>query len=256
LALISDGDYGLQASVERGKLSSDQMQDMIGRLRGSTDLDEGLAGAELVFESVYEDLPLKHRVLRAAERAAPAGALFASNTSAIMISELATAMQDPSRLVGTHWFFPANVMRLVEVARSEVVSDQAHAAVLEFLVSLGKRPVVVKDSPGFFLTRFVNTWVAEAIRLVELGIAGPAEIDEMVKSGLGWPMGIFELMDGSGGFEAWYHAQEYLRERCGERYDIPQLAEAALAAGYRGDPKVKPGSKGGWYEFCSEPGAS
>jgi len=169
-----------------------------------------------------------------------------------MIAELARAMEDPSRLAGTHWFFPANVMALVEVARSELVSEQVHADVVGFLVSLGKRPVVVKDSPGFFLTRFVNTWVAEAIRLIEEGVAGPAERDEMVKSGLGWPMGIFELMDGSGGFDALYDAQQYLREKCGERYDIPPLAERARAAGYRGNPKVNPESRGGWHAFYAE----
>jgi 3-hydroxyacyl-CoA dehydrogenase-like protein len=132
---------------------------------------------------------------------------------------------------------PANVMAFVEVARSELVSERAHTDLVAFLISLGKRPVVVRDSPGFFLTRFVNTWVAEVIRLIEEGIAGPAEIDEMVKSELGWPMGVFELVDESGGFDAWYHAQEYLRAKCGERYDIPPLAERARAAGYRGDPR-------------------
>jgi len=252
LVLVADGDYGLNATVRRGKLTPEEAEECLARVRGTCSLEEGVAGADIVFESVDEDLAAKHAVLRAAESAAPAHALFASGTSAIMIGELAAAMEDPSRLAGTHWFFPANVMKLVEVARSELVSESVHAAMVEFLVSLGKRPVAVKDSPGFFLTRFVNVWVAEAIRLIEAGVAGPAEIDEMVKAGLGWPMGVFELMDGSGGFEAWYHAQQYLRERCGERYDIPPLAEQALAEGYLGDPKLNPGSRGGWHDFCRD----
>jgi 3-hydroxybutyryl-CoA dehydrogenase len=250
LELIKTGKYGLDSAVKRGKLAPEAVEEMLGRLSGTTDLEAGVADAELVIESVYEDVELKREVLRSVQIAAPEGAVLASNTSSIMIEELAASLPDASRLAGTHWFFPANVMQLVEVARSALVSDQTHEAVLEFLRALGKKPVVVGDSPGFFLTRFVNTWVAEAIRLIELGVAGPAEIDEMVKAGLGWPMGVFELMDGSGGFEAWYHAQEYLRERCGERYDIPQLAEEARAAGYLGSPAVTPGSRGGWYAFC------
>jgi 3-hydroxybutyryl-CoA dehydrogenase len=252
LELVADGDYGLWGAVRRGKLDDHEVEAMLARLRGTCDLEAGVACADVVFESVDEDLELKQAVLRDAESAAPAHALLASGTSAIMIAELARGLADPSRLAGTHWFFPANVMTLVEVPRSELVSPKVHADVVEFLVSLGKRPVVVRDSPGFFLTRFVNTWVAEAIRLIEEGIAGPPEIDEMVKSGLGWPMGIFELMDSSGGFDAWYDAQTYLRARCGERYDIPALAEQARVAGYRGDPKVKPDSRGGWHTFCAE----
>jgi 3-hydroxybutyryl-CoA dehydrogenase len=250
IELVKSGEYGLAAAVKRGKLEQDAADALTAHVKGTTDLEQGVAGADVIFESIDEDTEAKHTILAAAERAAPADALLATNTSAIMIAELAVALSDPSRLTGTHWFFPANVMRLVEVARSDVVSDAAHDGIVEFLASLGKRPIVVKDSPGFFLTRFVNTWVAEAMRLVELGVAGPAEIDEMVKSGLGWPMGVFELMDGSGGFEAWYHAQEYLRERCGDRYDIPAIAERAADAGYLGDPKVKPGSRGGFYAFC------
>jgi 3-hydroxybutyryl-CoA dehydrogenase len=252
LALVADGDYGLRGAVRRGKLAEHEVEAMLDRVHGTCDLQAGVADADVVFESVDEDVALKQAVLSAAEGAAPADALLASGTSAIMIAELAGAMRDPSRLAGTHWFYPANVMALVEVARSELVSDRVHGGMLEFLVSLGKRPVTVRDSPGFFLTRFVNTWVAEAIRLIEEGIVGPAEVDEMVKAGLGWPMGIFELMDGSGGFDAWYGAQEYLRAKCGDRYDIPPLAERVRAAGYRGDPAVKPASRGGWHAFYAD----
>ena len=83
---------------------------------------------------------------------------------------------------------------------------------------------------------------------MELGIAGPAEVDEMVKTGLGWPMGVFELLDDSS-FDAFYHAQQYLNDNLGERYAVPELASKLMDAGYLGDPKLKPGSKGGWYDY-------
>jgi 3-hydroxybutyryl-CoA dehydrogenase len=76
-----------------------------------------------------------------------------------------------------------------------------------------------------------------------------AEIDEMVRTGLGWPMGIFEFLDDTASFDSWFHAQEYLMEKCGDRYAVPLLARKAFDAGYRGNPALKPGSKGGWYEY-------
>lgn len=247
--LLSTGPFGVQRAVERGKLTRDQADDMLSRVRFTLDYEEGLASADLIFESVPEVLEAKKEVLSLAERAAPATAILASGTSSIMISELAGGLEDPGRLVGTHWFYPANVMPLIEIARGELSRDDSVQQVVEFLRAIGKKPVVVGDSPGFFMTRFINLYIAEAIRLVELGVAGPAEIDEMVKTGLGWPMGVFELLDDTASFDSWYHAQEYLHETCGDRYAVPPLARKVFRAGYRGAPALKPGSRGGWYEF-------
>jgi 3-hydroxybutyryl-CoA dehydrogenase len=249
LDLIEKGPFGLARAVERGKLTEPLAAAARARLRGTTDLAEGLAGADLVFETIPEIVSDKQRILRSAEERAGQDAVFATNTSSILISELAAALERPDRLVGTHWFYPSNVMPLVEVGRSELTSPAALERVLGFLKAIGKKPVVVKDSPGFFMTRFVNNYIAEAIRLVELGVAGPGEIDEMVKTGLGWPMGVFELLDDAAAFDSFYHAQEYLLETCGERYAIPPLARKVFTAGYRGSPKLKPGSRGGWYDF-------
>jgi len=247
--LVEQGPFGLQRGVAKGRLTEEQAAAARSRLTGTTDYAEGLAGADVVFETVPEVVPTKHDVLRAAQQHAPQQAVLATNTSSILIAELAACLDDPGRLVGTHWFYPANVMPLVEVARSAFADPQAVAAAIGYLNAIGKKPVVVKDSPGFFMTRFVNNYVAEAIRLVELGVAGPAEIDEMCKAGLGWPMGVFELLDDTASFDSFYHAQEYLHETCGERYAVPPLARQVFVAGYRGDPRLKPESRGGWYDF-------
>ncbi|MGH8923704.1 MAG: 3-hydroxyacyl-CoA dehydrogenase family protein [Acidimicrobiia bacterium] len=248
LGLITHSRFGLAGAVEKGRLTEEEARDAQARLSGTTSYEEGLEGADLVFESVPELIDVKHEVLRKAESLASEDAVLATNTSSIMIAELAKALANPSRLVGTHWFYPANVLPLIEVARSAFVDERALASTLTYLRSIGKRPVVVKDSPGFFMTRFINNYLAEAIRLVELGIAGPAEIDEMVKAGLGWPMGVFELLDTSS-FEAFYHAQEYLHRTCGERYAVPALAHQVFSAGYLGSADLRPGSRGGWYDF-------
>lgn len=246
--LILNGRFGLARGVEKGRITEEHADEARARLSGTTSWEEGLEGVDLIFETVPEIVDIKHDVLTTAERLSPEGAVIATNTSSILIAELAAPLEDPSRLVGTHWFYPANVLPLVEVARSSFVNDDALTGVVDYLRAIGKRPVVVKDSPGFFMTRFINNYLAEAIRLVELGIAGPAEIDEMVKTGLGWPMGVFELLDASS-FEAFYHAQEYLNETLGERYAVPPLAHQAFKAGYLGSSDAKPGSRGGWYDF-------
>lgn len=251
--LVRSGRFGIEPGVDRGKLTREQADDMLSRLHFTLDYDEGLADADLVFETVPEVLATKREALTRAERAAPPTAIFASGTSSIMISELAGALDDPGRLVGTHWFYPANVMPLIELARSQLSRADTVEQVTVFLRTIGKKPVVVGDAPGFFMTRFINLYIAEAIRLVELGVAGPAQIDEMVKTGLGWPMGVFELLDDTASFDSWYHAQEYLHETCGDRYAIPPLARKVFRAGYRGAPALKPGSRGGWYEFLGVP---
>lgn len=249
LGLIKDGPFGLAKGVKRGKLTEAQAEACLGNLRGTTDYAEGVRDAEVIFETIPEVVGLKQECLRTIEPLALSHAVFASNTSSIMISELAGALQHPDRLVGTHWFYPSNVMPLVEIGRSELTSEATLSFMVGFLRKIGKVPVVVKDSPGFFMTRFINCYVAEAIRLVELGIAGIHEVDEMVKTGLGWPMGIFELLDDTASFDSWYHAQQYLHETCGERYAIPPLARKLFEAGYRGQPQLKPGSRGGWYDY-------
>lgn len=252
LALIKDGPFGLAKGVKRGKLTSAEAEACLGRVRGTLEYGDGLGQADVVFESIPEEVGPKQECFRLAESLAPPHAVFASNTSSILIAELAGALARPGRLVGTHWFYPANVMPLVEVARGELTSGEALEFMVAFLARLGKKPVVVRDSPGFFMTRFINTYIAEAIRLVELGVAGVREVDEMVKAGLGWPMGIFELLDDTASFDSWYHAQRYLWETCGERYAIPPLARKVFEAGYRGRSDLKPGSKGGWYDFFQE----
>ena len=250
---VENGQYGLRRAVARGRMTTAQADEALSRLHGTTDYQEAMNSADLIFESIPEVPRLKMDALRAVGESAPPEAIIATNTSSIMIAELSAALPDPSRLIGTHWFYPSNVMRLVEVAQSALTAPSVTTKVIDYLDSIGKRPIKVRDAPGFFMTRFVNNFIAEAIRAVELGIAGLAEIDEMVRAGLGWPMGVFELLDDTASFDAWYHAQEYLEKTCGERYQVPPLARQVFSAGYLGDKAFKPTSRGGWYDFFGIP---
>jgi len=248
MELVRTGPFGLDAAVRKGRLSAEDAAAALSRLHATLDLAEGVRGCDLVFETVPEVVAQKHEVLKAIEAAAPEAAI-ATNTSSIMIAELSGVLADPGRLVGTHWFYPSNVMPLVEVARADRTHDWVADRVVAFLARIGKLPIVVRDSPGFFMTRFVNLFIAEAMQAVQEGLCGIAEVDQMVKKGLGWPMGVFELLDKTASFDSWYHAQEYLHETLGERFAIPPIARKVFAAGYRGAPGLKPGSRGGWYDY-------
>jgi len=249
MQLLKSGPFGLEGAVRKGKISAGVMQQMLERVHPTLSITEGVAGAQLIFETVPEVVAQKHAVLREIEAAAAADAVIATNTSSIMIAELGGVLDHRERMLGTHWFYPSNIMPLVEVARSDQTADWALNATVDFLRAIKKKPVVVNDSPGFFTTRFINLYISEAMQAVQQGICSIRDVDEMVKTGLGWPMGVFELLDKTASFDSWYHAQEYLAETLGERYAVPPIARKVFLAGYRGAPELKPGSRGGWYDY-------
>ena len=249
LELVRTGPFGLEGAVRKGRIDARTMEDALARLRPTLDIAQGVRDAQLVFESVPEVVDQKLDVLRAIEAAAPADAIVATGTSSIMIAELGRALTRDERLVGTHWFYPSNVMPLVEVGRTDRAAPWAVERTVGYLTRIGKKPIVVRDVPGFFMTRFVNTFLSEAMRAVQEGICSIEDVDVMCRTGLGWPMGVFELLDKTASFDAYYHAQEYLHETLGERYAVPPIARKVFKAGYRGVAELKPGSKGGWYDY-------
>ncbi|MBS7288845.1 MAG: 3-hydroxyacyl-CoA dehydrogenase, partial [Candidatus Freyarchaeota archaeon] len=179
-------------------------------------------------------------------------AVFASNTSGILISDLASSVRRKDKFIGMHWFNPAPVMRLIEVVKGALTSEETFQLTVELAKRLGKTPIEAKDVPGFFTTRFVCCWLMEAVRLFEAGVAGVREIDEMCKLAFGFPMGPFELMDLIG-LDTMLHIGEYLyAETKEERYAPPVTLKKLAASGYIGDARMKPGSRGGWYSFYGE----
>ena len=201
MQLLRSGPFGLEKAILKGKLSEEAMAQILARVHPSLSIAEGVADAQLIFETVPEVVVRKHEVLREIEKAAPAQAIIATNTSSIMIAELSAVMENRGRMLGTHWFYPSNIMPLVEVTRGDQTAAWALDATVAYLRAIKKKPVVVNDSPGFFTTRFINLYIAEAMRAVQQGICGIREVDEMVKTGLGWPMGVFELLDKTASFD-------------------------------------------------------
>jgi len=245
MELIESGPFGLRRLVEKGKMSEDEAKAVMSRIKTSTSL-EALKDADFVIEAVTEKADLKKKIFAELDKICKPETIIASNTSAIMISDLATAVERKDRFIGMHWFNPAPVMKLIEVIRGALTSDETFNLTVELSKKMGKVPIEAGDGPGFFTTRFINSWLVEAIRLFEIGIGGIKEIDEMCKLAFGFPMGPFELMDLIG-LDTVLHIAEYMYEETKEKhYAAPITLKKLVLSGYVGR---KPGSRGGWYDF-------
>ncbi len=245
MELIESGPFGLRRLVEKGKMSEDEVKAIMSKIKPSTSLKD-LKDADFVIEAVTEKADLKKRIFAELDKICKPETILASNTSAIMISDLATAVERKDRFIGMHWFNPAPVMKLIEVVRGALTSDETFNLTVELSKKMGKIPIEAGDGPGFFTTRFINSWLVEAIRLFEIGIGGIKEIDEMCKLAFGFPMGPFELMDLIG-LDTMLHIAEYMYEETKEKhYAPPNTLKKLVLSGYLGK---KPGSRGGWYDF-------
>jgi 3-hydroxybutyryl-CoA dehydrogenase len=181
-------------SVERGKLDAAKLPEIMGRLTGTTKIED-LAAADIVIEAVFEDLKVKHELFARLDAVCPPHTVFASNTSTISITEIAGGSGRDDRFVGMHFCLPAQLMKLVEMSPGMNTSAATFEAAWAFCKALGQNPVKTQDSPGFVLNYFLIPYNNDAIRLVEQGVAEAAEIDKAIKTAMGYAMGPFELLD-------------------------------------------------------------
>ena len=185
-----------QRRVDRGKMTPDELEQKLTLVTGVTTYD-GFKDVDLVVEAVPEKLELKQQIFRDLDQAAPDSAILASNTSSLSISALGAGTRRPAKVIGMHFFYPAHIMKLVEVIPGLETSDETTGDVLGFAESLRKLPVRVNECPGFLVNRILMPYLNEAAYCAQEGAAGPREIDEaMVK--FGFPMGPFTLVDNLG----------------------------------------------------------
>ena len=217
-------------SVEKGKLTAGQVDTIMGNLIGTSQAGD-LAQCDLVIEAVFEDLKIKHGLFELLNKVCPAHTIFASNTSTLSITEIAAGSGRDDRVVGMHFCLPAQLMKLVEMSPGLKTSDESFKKAWECCVALGQKPVKTKDNPGFILNYFLVPFNNDAIRLVESGVAEPADIDRAIKTGLGYPLGPLELLDFVGLdtqlllCEALYGMTNEPRNAC------PPLVKRMIAAG-------------------------
>lgn len=236
----------LAKGVELGKVSAADRDAALARIVAHDDLTAACDGTDCVIEAVPERLELKREIFAAVDKAAPAHALLATNTSSLPVAQIAASVANPARMVGMHFFNPVHVMKLVEVVR-HAGSDPALVALAVALSErFGKTPIVVADSPGFASSRLGLVIGLEAMRMVEQGVASPADIDTAMKLGYGHPMGPLELTD-LVGLDVRLGIAEYLTGAIGAGFTPPQILRDKVAAG-----KLGKKSGEGFYQWSTD----
>jgi 3-hydroxybutyryl-CoA dehydrogenase len=237
----------LKKGVEKGKVTPERMKEVLGRLRGTTALDE-LGSADIVIEAVVENLEAKREVYQALDKVCPPHTIFASNTSSLSITEMAVVTKRPDRFVGLHFFNPVPLMKLVEVVRSPLTSPESLERAFAFAKSLGKTPVKAGDKTGFIVNRLLVPYLLDAIRALEEGTGSVPDIDEAMKLGCGHPMGPFTLLDFVGLDTTYYIANIMFEEFREKRFAPPPLLKRMVQAGLHGKKTGK-----GFYDYSQEP---
>ena len=188
----------LSKRVEKGKMTQSEVDAIIARIHGTVELKEAVRGAQVVIEAIFEKMEVKKELFAELDAVAPPEVVFASNTSSLSITEIASATKRADRVIGMHFFNPAPVMKLIEVIRGSETSDATTAFAKALAVRLGKEAVEVKESPGFVVNRLLVPMMNEAFNLLMEGVATAGDIDKAMKLGTNMPMGPFELADYTG----------------------------------------------------------
>jgi 3-hydroxybutyryl-CoA dehydrogenase len=181
-------------SVERGKLTAASRDAVLASMESTTDI-AALAACDLVIEAIFEDLSAKRALLGNLDRVCPPHTIFASNTSTLSITEIASGCQRPDRVVGLHFCLPAQLMKLIEVSPGLLTSDETLSKAWAWTEACGQQPVLTQDKPGFILNALLVPFNNDAIRAVEAGVASAADVDKGIKLALGYKMGPLELID-------------------------------------------------------------
>lgn len=226
-------DKNLGRLVEKGAITEAQKMEMRGRLKGTTSLEE-LKQCDLIIEAIIEQLPAKRELFSALDSICPPSTIFASNTSSLTITEMATATKRPQRFVGLHFFNPVPVMKLVEVVKTIATDPAVYEEVLAFAAKLGKTPVRAKDSTGFIVNRLLVPYLLDAVRALEEGVGSLEDIDNSMKLGCGYPMGPFTLLDFVGLDTTYYIATIMFDEFKERRFSSPPLLRRMVLAGWNG----------------------
>ncbi|HAA09948.1 MAG TPA: 3-hydroxybutyryl-CoA dehydrogenase [Syntrophomonas sp.] len=220
-------------AIKKGTLTAKEVDQIKVRLTGTTNYDN-LNDCQLVIEAVVEKMSIKKELFAKLDDICPAETLFASNTSALSITELAAATKRPNQVIGVHFFNPVPVMKLVELIPGAETTAETVTAMKEYCSAIGKEAIVVKESPGFIVNRLLIPYINEAAIIYDQGVASPAEIDQAMKLGANMPMGPLALADLIG-IDVCLMIMEYFFDEMADSKYRPALAfKQKVRAGHLG----------------------
>ncbi len=223
----------LDRAVSKGKLTAAARDEALARITFTTSLDD-FADRDLVIEAIVESLGAKNELFGYLDGVCPEGTIFASNTSSLTVTDMAAATSRPDRFVGLHFFNPVPVMKLVEVVRTIVTSQETFAAARAFAERIGKVPIAARDNSGFVVNLLLVPYMLDAIRQLERGVATVEDIDKAMTLGCGYPMGPFTLCDFVGLDTLAQVAEIMYDEYREERYAAPPLLKRLVTMGRYG----------------------
>lgn len=250
---LKKGFAGIEKSLakfaEKGTITGEQQTEIRARLSSTTEF-EPLADCDIIIEAIIENLDVKRETFKRLDELCKPETIFASNTSSLSITEMMTSTSSDrqQRFIGLHFFNPVPLMKLVEVVRTILTSDEAYEQAVDFGVRLGKTPVRAGDKTGFIVNRLLVPYMLDAIRALEEGVGSIADIDNAMRLGCGYPMGPFTLGDFVGLDTTYYIAEIMFNEFREKRFAPPPLLKRMVLAGLYGRKSGR-----GFYDYTIDP---
>jgi 3-hydroxybutyryl-CoA dehydrogenase len=236
-------DRMVSRSMEKGRISSEEKEAILGRLQATTSLQD-FSDCDYVIEAVPEDIEIKKQVFAQLDKICPGHAILATNTSVLSVIDIASATERAEKVIGTHFANPVPVMKVVEVVRTIATSEETLETTRSFCEKLGKTVVVAKDAPGFLSNRISTPFLLNAVRMLESGAGTKEDIDTLIKEGMGHPMGPLTLLDLIGIDTVYRGALAIYEETKDAQYFPPTLMRQMVAMGWLGRKTGK-----GFYDY-------
>ncbi len=238
----------LSRGVSKGKMTQENMNEIVNRIKGTTDLKAAAYNADVVIEAIIENRDLKRTVFAELDEICKPECIFASNTSSISITDMASATKRPEKFIGMHFFNPVPVMRLVEIIKGYDTSEETYQFTDELSKKLGKETVLVNEAPGFAVNRLLLPFLLEAIFTLQEGVTNVEDLDKAITLGLNHPMGPLTLLDFVGLDTALFIADYMYSEFQDSKYRAPTLLRKMVRAGHFGRKTGK-----GFYDYSKKP---